>query len=210
MTTQGRFPWSPFNLWAPGARLALRARGQMALKEVQSWPYAVRCLRRRRAPLLVAHHRRTSHASYGRHHTGGVRARGSPSRQRVVNFASLGLEESLDDSSPSHVYGGGSEDSRIVPPTLGSDTIGEFFLLAPPPVFLLYVSFPIYTHALTCGAYFAVESDREEERVSERGPCRGALGPHLWPLAPLLTWVRFAPWNSRSTRARSASARRQC
>lgn len=44
----------------------------------------------------------------------------------LFGIAGLPLEESLDSSTPSHIYGEGSEDSRVVPSTTGRDAIGKY------------------------------------------------------------------------------------
>lgn len=61
-------------------------------------------------------------------------------------IASLPLEESSSDSTLSHVYGRGLEDTQVVPPTLGRDDISLF------PLALDFYLFRVYLSLIHLGA----------------------------------------------------------
>lgn len=65
-------------------------------------------------------------------HSGPRVAEGAANSFGIVG---MGLKESSVDNTPLHFYAGGSEDSRVIPPTPGRSAICEFFL--PPPCSLL-------------------------------------------------------------------------
>lgn len=103
------------------------------------------------------------HASPTTGTTPGASGRGGAvGGERVAisfGIAGLPLEESSASSTLLHVYGGGSEDSRVVPPTLGLDMIGKIFFSL---VMHLTAHFPLCTHVLTCVVCFAAVIDEEE------------------------------------------------
>lgn len=61
-------------------------------------------------------------------------------------IAGLPLEESLCDNTPSHVYGHGSKDTQVVPPTPGRDDIYLF------PLALYFYLFCVYFSLIRLGA----------------------------------------------------------